>query len=71
MGYWSDRSQNYCGYQWRQLSAWWCAFLGKEPIQLHYMARFITKNIVAAELATRCLVQLAYAIGRWSISTAH
>ena len=27
------------------------------------MARYIAKNIVAAGLATRCLVQLAYAIG--------
>ena len=28
-----------------------------------YMARYIAKNIVAAGYATRCLVQLAYAIG--------
>ena len=28
-----------------------------------YMARYIAKNIVAAGLATRCEVQLAYAIG--------
>jgi len=28
-----------------------------------YMARYIAKNLVAAKLATRCEVQLAYAIG--------
>jgi len=28
-----------------------------------YMARYIAKNIVASKLATRCEVQLAYAIG--------
>src|SRR6185437_9224110 len=28
-----------------------------------YMARYVAKNIVAAGLADRCLVQLAYAIG--------
>jgi len=29
-----------------------------------YMARYITKNIVAAGLAKRCLLQLAYVIGK-------
>ena len=28
-----------------------------------YMARYVAKNIVAAELATKCEVQLAYVIG--------
>jgi len=43
------------------------AFSGKDPSKVDrsaaYMARYIAKNIVAAGLATRCLVQLAYAIG--------
>ncbi len=43
------------------------AFSGKDPTKVDrsacYMARHIAKNIVAGELATRCEVQLAYAIG--------
>ena len=43
------------------------AFSGKDPTKVDrsacYMARHIAKNIVAAKLATRCEVQLAYAIG--------
>ena len=43
------------------------AFSGKDPTKVDrsatYMARHIAKNIVAAELADRCTVQLAYAIG--------
>jgi S-adenosylmethionine synthetase len=43
------------------------AFSGKDPSKVDrsacYYARYIAKNIVAAELATRCEVQLAYAIG--------
>ena len=43
------------------------AFSGKDPTKVDrsacYMARHIAKNIVAAELAARCEVQLAYAIG--------
>ena len=43
------------------------AFSGKDPTKVDrsaaYMARYIAKNIVAAELAKRCTVQLAYAIG--------
>lgn len=43
------------------------AFSGKDPTKVDrsaaYMARYIAKNIVAANLADRCLVQLAYAIG--------
>ena len=42
-------------------------FSGKDPSKVDrsasYMARYIAKNIVAAELADRCEVQLAYAIG--------
>ena len=43
------------------------AFSGKDPTKVDrsaaYMARYAAKNIVAAGLAERCLVQLAYAIG--------
>jgi len=43
------------------------AFSGKDPTKVDrsacYMARHIAKNIVAAGLAARCEVQLAYAIG--------
>ena len=44
------------------------AFSGKDPSKVDrsaaYMARYIAKNIVAAELADICEVQLSYAIGR-------
>ena len=44
------------------------AFSGKDPTKVDrsgsYMARYIAKNIVAAKLATRVEVQIAYAIGR-------
>jgi S-adenosylmethionine synthetase len=43
------------------------AFSGKDPTKVDrsaaYMARYIAKNIVAAGLADKCTVQLAYAIG--------
>ncbi len=43
------------------------AFSGKDPSKVdrsaHYMARYVAKNVVAAGLADRCQVQLAYAIG--------
>jgi S-adenosylmethionine synthetase len=46
------------------------AFSGKDPTKVDrsaaYMARYVAKNIVAAGLANRCQLQLAYAIG-----TAH
>ncbi len=42
-------------------------FSGKDPTKVDrsaaYMARYIAKNIVAAKLAKRCEIQLAYAIG--------
>lgn len=44
------------------------AFSGKDPTKVDrsaaYMARYIAKNVVAAGLAGRCEVALAYAIGR-------
>lgn len=43
------------------------AFSGKDPTKVDrsaaYMARYVAKNIVAAELAKRCEVSLAYVIG--------
>jgi len=43
------------------------AFSGKDPTKVDrsagYMARYVAKNIVAAELAEECLVQLGYCIG--------
>ena len=43
------------------------AFSGKDPSKVDrsasYMARYVAKNIVAAGLATKCEVQVAYAIG--------
>ena len=43
------------------------AFSGKDPTKVDrsaaYMARYIAKNVVAAGLANKCEVQIAYAIG--------
>ena len=43
------------------------AFSGKDPTKVDrsaaYAARYIAKNIVAAELAEKCTIQVAYAIG--------
>jgi S-adenosylmethionine synthetase len=43
------------------------AFSGKDPSKVDrsatYMARYVAKNIVAAELADSCVIQLAYVIG--------
>ena len=43
------------------------AFSGKDPTKVDrsaaYIARYLAKNIVAAELAEKCTIQLAYAIG--------
>ncbi|WP_020676478.1 methionine adenosyltransferase [Geopsychrobacter electrodiphilus] len=43
------------------------AFSGKDPSKVDrsasYMARYVAKNVVAAGFATKCEVQLAYAIG--------
>ena len=43
------------------------AFSGKDPSKVDrsasYFARYVAKNVVAAELATRCEIQIAYAIG--------
>ena len=43
------------------------SFSGKDPTKVDrsasYMARYVAKNVIAAGLASRCEVQLAYAIG--------
>ena len=43
------------------------AFSGKDPTKVDrsaaYVARYLAKNIVAAELAEKCTIQIAYAIG--------
>ena len=43
------------------------AFSGKDPTKVDrsaaYAARYVAKNVVAAELADRCVIQVAYAIG--------
>jgi S-adenosylmethionine synthetase len=43
------------------------AFSGKDPTKVDrsaaYAARYLAKNVVAAELAARCTIQLSYAIG--------
>jgi len=43
------------------------AFSGKDPTKVDrsaaYMARYLAKNVVGAELAERCTIQLSYAIG--------
>jgi S-adenosylmethionine synthetase len=44
------------------------AFSGKDPTKVDrsaaYMARYIAKNIVAAGLTDKCMIQIAYVIGR-------
>lgn len=54
---------SYGGYSRHGGGAW----SGKDPTKVDrsasYMARYLAKNIVAAELADRCEIQLAYAIG--------
>ena len=51
------------------------AFSGKDPSKVDrsaaYMARYIAKNIVAAELADQCEVQLSYAIGVAEPTSVH
>ncbi len=65
-----------CGLTWRKIivdTYGWAAphggwaFSGKDPSKVDrsaaYAGRYVAKNIVAAWLADRCLVQVAYAIG--------
>ena len=43
------------------------AFSGKDPTKVDrsaaYMTRYLAKNIVASKLASKCSIQIAYAIG--------
>jgi S-adenosylmethionine synthetase len=61
-----------CGLTGRKIIGGWArhgggAFSGKDPSKVDrsaaYAARYVAKNIVAAKLATRCEVQVSYAIG--------
>ena len=51
------------------------AFSGKDPTKVDrsaaYMARYVAKNVVAAELADECEVQLSYAIGVVQPTSVH
>ncbi|MBX3322027.1 MAG: methionine adenosyltransferase [Phycisphaeraceae bacterium] len=51
------------------------AFSGKDPTKVDrsaaYMARYIAKNVVAAELADECEIQLSYAIGVTEPTSVH
>ncbi len=51
------------------------AFSGKDPSKVDrsaaYMCRWVAKNIVAAKLAKRCELQVAYAIGRAEPTSIH
>ena len=50
-------------------------FSGKDPSKVDrsgaYMARYVAKNIVAAELADKCELQVAYVIGRAEPTSVH
>jgi S-adenosylmethionine synthetase len=56
-------ADTYGGYAWHGGGA----FSGKDPTKVDrsaaYMARYIAKNIVVADLASQCEVQLSYSIG--------
>jgi len=51
------------------------AFSGKDPTKVDrsaaYMARYVAKNVVAAELADECEIQLSYAIGVVQPTSVH
>ena len=62
-----NRKKNNCRYLWRSCTSWWRSFSGKDPTKVDrsaaYAARYLSKNIVAAGVSNKCLIQLAYAIG--------
>ena len=62
-----DGPQDHRRHLWRHGTAWRRGLRGKDATKVDrsaaYMARYIAKNIVAAGLADKCEVQLAYAIG--------
>jgi len=61
------RAQDHRRYLWRRLAAWRRRVSGKDPSKVDrsaaYAARYLAKNVVGAELAERCTIQVAYAIG--------
>ena len=61
------RPQDHRRYLWRRRAAWRRRLSGKDPTKVDrsaaYAARYLAKNVVAAELADRCTIQLSYAIG--------
>ena len=61
------RAEDHRGHLRRQRPHGGGAFSGKDPTKVDrsaaYAARWVAKNVVAAGLAYRCQVQLAYAIG--------
>ena len=62
-----DRPQDHRRHLWRRGPAWRRRVLRQGPTKVDrsaaYAARYLAKNIVAAGLADRCTLQLAYAIG--------
>ena len=66
-GFRPHRPEDHRGYLRRQRPHGGGCFSGKDPTKVDrsaaYAARYVAKNIVAAGLARRCQVQLAYAIG--------
>jgi S-adenosylmethionine synthetase len=62
-----DRAQDHRRYLWRRQPHGGGAFSGKDPTKVDrsaaYITRYLAKNVVAAGLATRCTIQIAYAIG--------
>jgi S-adenosylmethionine synthetase len=61
------RPQDHRRYLWRAAPHGGGAFSGKDPTKVDrsaaYAARYLAKNVVAAGLADRATIQLAYAIG--------
>ena len=64
----AHRAQDHCRHLWRLCSPHGGgAFSGKDPTKVDrsaaYAARYLAKNVVAAGIAERCTIQIAYAIG--------
>ena len=63
----ADRPQDHRRHLWRLCPHGGGAFSGKDPTKVDrsaaYAARYLAKNVVAAGIAERCTIQIAYAIG--------
>jgi S-adenosylmethionine synthetase len=62
----AHRAQDHRRHLWRRGAPWrWLS--GKDPTKVDrsaaYAARYLARNVVAAGLAERCAIQIAYAIG--------